>query len=179
MVDHPEYAAITPPDDKPKTEYNWRERRAELFRLLKQYGHPRNIEMNQSELGDRYGVDQSQISKDFKKLREYFKSRSGSRTVAETSMLGEKVIEQIVKQARELEDTADDLEAAGDFRAAAKMRERAATLWSKAQDNQMQFNEFLFDTGQLEEEPDKVEIDMDPSEAYMAALKQMDQNESG
>lgn len=177
MAEQPDYATISPPEDKPETEYSWRERRAELYRLLKQYGHPRNIEMNQSELGDRYGCDQSRISKDFQKLREYFKKRSGSRAVAETGMLGEKVVEQIIEQARELEDTADDLEAAGDFRSAAKMRERAAKLWSEAQDNQMQFNNFLFDTGQLDEEPDQLEIDMDASDAYMQALKQKHQSD--
>jgi len=177
MDDHPNYAAISPPDAKPETEYNWRERRAELYRLLKEYGHPRNLEMNQSELGRRYGVDQSQISKDFDKLRDYFKARSGDRAVAETGMLGEKVVEEIINQARDMQETADDLEAAGDFRAAAKMRERAANLWSKAQDNQMQFNEFLFDTGHLDEEPDKLEVDMDPSEAYMQSLKQSERSE--
>lgn len=173
----PNYAAVTPPEDKAKNEYTYIERRAELYRLLKKYGHPRNIEMNQRELAKRYGVDQSQISKDFDRLRNYIKARSGTRAVAETGMLGEKVVEQIVNHARELETTADDLESAGDFRGAAKMRERAADLWSKAQDNQMQFNDFLFDTGQLDQEPDQIEIDVDPSEAYMAALRQMHDNE--
>jgi hypothetical protein len=177
MTDGPDYASISPPDDKPETEYDYIERRAELYRLLKKYGHPRNIEMNQSGLAERYGCDQSSISRDFQKLRSYFKSRAGSRAVAETGMLGEKVVEQIITQARDLEDTADDLEAAGDFRAAAKMRERAANLWSKAQDNQMQFNEFLFDTGHLDEEPDQLEVDVDPSDAYMQALKQKHQSD--
>jgi hypothetical protein len=176
MADHPDYAAINPPDDKPESEYNWRERRAELYRLLKQRGHPRNLEVSQYELGRRYGVDQSQISKDFKQLRDYYRARSGDRTVAETKMLGETVIERIVEQARELESTAEDLEAAGDFRAAAKMRERAAGLWSDAQDKQMQFNDFLFDTGELEQEPDKIDVDVSPQEAYMEALRQVDRS---
>lgn len=170
--EQPDYASIQPDDSKDKDEYSWRERRAELYRLLKKHGHPRNIEMSQTQLADQYGVDQSMISKDFDRLRKYFNQRSGKRAVGETGLLGEKVIEQIVEQARELEETADDLESAGDFRSAAKMRERAAKLWSQAQDNQMQFNEFLFNIGKLDEEPDKMEIDVDPGEAYMQALKQ-------
>lgn len=170
--DGPEYATISPAEEKDREDYTYIERRAELYRMLKKYGHPRNIEMKQTELAKRYNVDQAQISRDFKRLREYFRARAGDRTIGETEMLGEKVVEEIIDQAQDMKDTAEDLEAAGDFRAAAKMRERAADLWSKAQDNQMQLNEFLFDTGQLEEEPDKVEMDVDPSEAYMQALKQ-------
>jgi hypothetical protein len=170
--DQPEYAAISPPSDKPRANYSYVERRAELYRYLKRYGHPRNMEVNQTELASRYDVDQSTISHDFQRLQEYYRERAGDKTVAQTTMLGEKVIEEHTKTARELGEKAEKLEAAGDIRAAGKMREKAADMWAQAQDKRLEFNEFLFDVGELDEEPDRVEIDMDPDEAYMQALKQ-------
>jgi DNA-binding transcriptional ArsR family regulator len=65
-----DYSAVDLPDtaDKPRTEWHYTTRRAEILQLLREAGHPG--ELNQTELGERYGVSQQQISKDLKRLGE-------------------------------------------------------------------------------------------------------------
>jgi hypothetical protein len=53
-------------DEIPRKHWRAHERRAELLQRIEAAGHPR--ELNQSALGDEYGVSQQQISKDFKKI---------------------------------------------------------------------------------------------------------------
>jgi len=53
-------------DDIPRKHWRAHERRAELLQRIESAGHPR--ELNQSKLGEEYGVSQQQISKDFKKI---------------------------------------------------------------------------------------------------------------
>jgi hypothetical protein len=62
------YRGIELPDRDEYPREHWRaeERRAELLQRIETAGHPR--ELNQSKLGDEYGVSQQQISKDFKKI---------------------------------------------------------------------------------------------------------------
>jgi hypothetical protein len=62
------YRGIELPDreDMPRKHWRAEERRAELLQRIEKAGHPR--ELNQSKLGDEYGVSQQQISKDFKKI---------------------------------------------------------------------------------------------------------------
>jgi len=63
-----DYEAVDLPDtaDKPRAEWHYTERRAEILQLMYEAGHPRDL--NQTELAERYGVSQQQISKDFKRL---------------------------------------------------------------------------------------------------------------
>lgn len=63
----PDYAAITPAS-KPPTEYSYTERRAEILQQIRDLGHPSAV--NQTELAERYGVSQQQISKDLDRLAE-------------------------------------------------------------------------------------------------------------
>jgi len=72
----PDYAAITP-SGKPPTEYSYAERRAELLQQIEDLGHPSAV--NQTELADRYGVSQQQISKDLDRLDAYVRGRLGRR----------------------------------------------------------------------------------------------------
>jgi len=72
----PDYAAITP-SGKPPTKYTYAERRAELLQQIEDLGHPSAL--NQTELADRYGVSQQQISKDLDRLDEYIRGRLGRR----------------------------------------------------------------------------------------------------
>lgn len=72
----PDYAAITPAA-KPPTEYTYAERRAELLQQIEDLGHPAAV--NQTELAERYGVSQQQISKDLDRLDEYVRNRLGRR----------------------------------------------------------------------------------------------------
>jgi len=66
-----DYSAIDYPD-KPRTEWHYTHRRAELLELLRETGHPGDL--NQTELADRYGVTQQQISKDLDRLGEYVRA---------------------------------------------------------------------------------------------------------
>jgi hypothetical protein len=61
----PDYAAVEVPA-KPPSEFTYQERRADLLRQIRDLGHPSMI--NQTEAADRYGVSQSQISKDLERL---------------------------------------------------------------------------------------------------------------
>lgn len=156
--DTPEYAELSPPDDKAPDEYSYVERRAELYRLIEEAGHPHNLERSQRELGERYGVSQRQISKDIQRLREYEAEKNGTRAKSVTSWLSEKTIMQTLEAAQNLED-------------AGKLEE-AAQLYREAMDAQMEYTDFLFKLGQLDEAPTSVEIEGDASEAYMEMLRQ-------
>jgi hypothetical protein len=70
--------------------------------------------------------------------------------------LGEKVVNDLLEMANDNELTADQ-------------RRR---MLRDAFNTQMQFNEFLFNIGELNKEPDKMEIEGDAGEAYMEMLKQ-------
>ena len=156
--DGPEYAELSPPDDTPPDEYSYVERRAELYRLIEEAGHPHNLERSQRELGERYGVSQKQISKDIQRLREYEAANNSQRAKSVTSWLSEKTIMQTLEAAQNLED-------------AGKLEE-AAKLYREAMDAQMEYNDFMFKLGQLDEAPTSVEIEGDASEAYMEMLQQ-------
>lgn len=138
------YESIPIPEDKPREEYTYTERRAELYRLVEKKGHPRNIEVSQRELGERYGVSQRTISNDFEKIREYRRKHVGGGAVANTEF----VAERAVRDALERGDSDEALEL------------------------QLKYNRWLFDLGALDESPAKVEVSGDPSEAYMKMLRQ-------
>lgn len=78
----PDYASITP-GAKPPTEYSYAERRAELLAQVEDLGHPSAL--NQTELAERYGVSQQQISKDLDRLNSYVRGRLGRRRDLEIS----------------------------------------------------------------------------------------------
>lgn len=60
-----DYTGVDLPD-KSRTEWHYTHRRAELLQLIKEAGHP--DELNQTELAERYDVSQQQISKDIKRI---------------------------------------------------------------------------------------------------------------
>lgn len=64
----PDYSTLDFPD-KPRTEWHYTHRRAELLQLVREAGHPDDV--NQTELAERYDVSQQQISKDLDRLGEH------------------------------------------------------------------------------------------------------------
>ena len=72
----PDYAGVSIPS-KPPTEYDHRERRAELLQQVRDLGHPSMI--HQGEAAERYGVSQQQISKDLDRIAEYVDENLGAR----------------------------------------------------------------------------------------------------
>jgi hypothetical protein len=63
-----DYEAVDLPDtaDEPRDEWHYTQRRAEILQLIREAGHPADV--NQTELAERYGVSQQQISKDFDRI---------------------------------------------------------------------------------------------------------------
>lgn len=72
----PDYASISIPS-KPPTEFHYTRRRAEILQQVLDVGHP--AALNQSELAERYGVSQQQISKDLDRLDEYIREHISRR----------------------------------------------------------------------------------------------------
>lgn len=72
-----DYEAVDVPEDKEAADYSYAERRAEILDRIKDAGHPRRI--NQTELADRYGCTQQNISKDMTALADYVDETLGNR----------------------------------------------------------------------------------------------------
>jgi hypothetical protein len=66
--DSTDYSTVEIPTTKPPEEFTYQERRADLLRQIRDLGHPSMIK--QVEAAERYGVSQSQISKDLSRLAE-------------------------------------------------------------------------------------------------------------
>lgn len=139
-----DYSAVDLPD-KQRTEWHYTHRRAELLELVQEAGHP--DELNQSELADRYGVSQQQISKDMDRLGEHVRATVGTDrralvvdSVIQRSirgMLDEGEYRQAAKTAMEWDEwvgtggvpTGDDVERSGG--AEDEIEERLEDLFSE------------------------------------------------
>jgi len=124
-----EYTEIPIPDDKPRGEYTYNERRAEILKMIEEKGHPWGF--NYSKLGRGYGVSHEQIRKDFKKLREYYRNRVGNEAMEASELAYRRIVKGHM----------DD----GEFEKA----RRALDSW----------NSWLQDTGNQEKEPEKHELE--------------------
>jgi len=126
----PNYAAIDFPDRANWPSASTEERRAALLELWKRKGDYRAL--NQTQLADEFGVNQSTISRDFDVLSEFI-----------VDAVGEQKVMAIVSSSFEkaMDDAGDDPNA----------RVRATQAWA----------DFLFRTGKLEEEPDRLEVETD------------------
>lgn len=72
----PDYSAVDLPSEG-RRQYSYVERRAELLQLIREAGHP--AELNQTELAEQYGVSQQQISKDIDRLATYIRAQYNDR----------------------------------------------------------------------------------------------------
>lgn len=73
---NPNYAAVEIPSNPP-TEYDHVERRAEFLQPVRDLSQPSMI--HQSEVAERYGVSQQQISTDLDRVAEYLEKNLGAR----------------------------------------------------------------------------------------------------
>ena len=96
MSDDIDYGAIDVPDGKHPTEYTYVERRAEILSLIERAGHPRAI--TQTELADRYGTSQSNISKDFDRLRNYIRDRVGEDAQMVSHLVYNRAVQDLIEQ---------------------------------------------------------------------------------
>ena len=91
----PDYAALEIPT-KPRTEYSYAERRAELLQQIKDLGHPSLV--NQTQEAERYGVTQQQISKDLDRLAEYVDGTLGARRELITEAVFHRAIQGLLEE---------------------------------------------------------------------------------
>jgi transcriptional antiterminator len=102
-----DYRAIEVPEDTPPEEYAYTVRRAEILHLVEEAGHPDAI--NQSRLAERYGVARSTISRDFDRIREYYREHLGTHRHAITAAAYRKAIKEYIDRG-EYSEAIDALE---------------------------------------------------------------------
>lgn len=123
-----DYDAYTVPEDTPPGAYNHHARRAEILQLMREAGHPSHL--NQNRLAERYDVNQSTISRDFSRLREYIKENLGTHRHTITDSVYRKSVKEYMDR--------------GEF--------------DKAIDALESWNEWLREEGVRETEPEKREL---------------------
>ena len=69
MTGNTDYDAVKIPREKPREEYTYVERRAEILQRIERAGHPNAL--NKSQLAREYGVSHTTIGRDFDRLAEY------------------------------------------------------------------------------------------------------------
>jgi hypothetical protein len=103
MTDHPNYRALNPPDDKPRDEYTYTERRSELYDLIEQAGHYRNLERSTRDLGNRYGVSHETIRNDIQAIHEWKAEHLGDNASAELQTLKTKAVQDALDRGDSVE----------------------------------------------------------------------------
>jgi hypothetical protein len=112
MSDSIAYRTTTVPEEKSPTEYTYTERRAEILSLIEEAGHP--DQLNQTSRAERYGTSQSNISKDFKRLREHVRQRLGRHRHTITETVYRKAVREYVDRG-EYKKAVDVLESWNDW----------------------------------------------------------------
>lgn len=91
----PNYSSVAIPA-KPPSEYTYVQRRADLLDQIYELGHPSMI--HQGEAAERYGVSQSQISKDLSRLAEHVDTELGSRRALATDAVFKRAIRGLLEE---------------------------------------------------------------------------------
>lgn len=94
-----DYRRVYVPDGLAQPDYSWRERRAELYRIIIGEGTP-DLDQNQQQLADRYDVSQGTISKDFKAVRESIGHYMGDGIKQKAHIAFEKAVDDLQEQGR-------------------------------------------------------------------------------
>jgi len=132
MSDAPtDYRAVEIPEDTPPEEYSYTVRRAEILQLTEEAGHPDAV--NQARLADRYGVARSTVSRDFDRIREYYREHIGDHRHAISAAVYRKSIKEYSER--------------GEYEKAVKVMES--------------WNDWLREEGVRDVEPDGLELSGD------------------
>lgn len=92
----PVFAVTEIPSKKPMEDFSAAERRADIARIITDLGHPSMV--NQSELAERYGVSQPQISKDIDAIAEYAEQSLGDRHELEIGSVFRRSLEGLLNE---------------------------------------------------------------------------------
>lgn len=103
------YANVHIPGHKDPVEYSYTERRAELFQMIVEAGHPDLV--NQSRLAEYYGVDQSTISRDMSHIRDEVEEELADDAKFMTRVVYKKAIRETVEQAKDDDSNVSWMEA--------------------------------------------------------------------
>jgi len=127
----PDYAQVTIPDNKPRTEYSYVERRAAILKIIEQRGHPWGL--NKTQLGREFGVSDAQIHKDLDRLKDWYSNRIGEDSTLSSDLAYRRIVQEHMDN--------------GDYEKA----RRALDSW----------NGWLEDRGFEDKEPEQHEIEHD------------------
>lgn len=127
MTHEIDYAAVDISSEKTAEEYHYTDRRAELLELIYQAGSP--ARMRQADLADRYGVNQSTISRDLDALAEYVDETLGDRRELNTQAVLKRSIDGLLEEGE----------------------------WRKAATTALEYDEWVRETKDLEEMMDRIE----------------------
>lgn len=144
-----DYDSYTVPDETPPAEYNHNERRAEILQLMREAGHP--DQLKQTRLAERYDVDQSRISRDFKRLREHIRENLGARRHSISESLYRKAIKEYIDRGE----------------------------YDKAIESLESWNEWLREEGARDTEPDETNVNLSTEEQFanlVGAASEVDLN---
>lgn len=143
MSNEPNYRQLSPPEDKAPDEYSWAERRSELYDMIERAGHYRNLERSQRDLGNRYGVSHTTIRNDIQAINEWMADRLGDDAEAELETLKNRAVQKLIDEGKE---------------------DKAFYLMKN-------YWETLMEAGLKDKATEEVDVNFDPSEAYIAALE--------
>ncbi len=127
----PDYTQVALPDDKPRDEYSYVERRAAILKIIEKRGHPWGL--NKTQLGREFGVSDAQIHKDLDRLKEWYSNRIGDDAEFSSELAYKRIVQEHMEN--------NELEKA----------RKALDSW----------NTWLQDTGNQQKEPEQHEIDHD------------------
>lgn len=122
-----DYEAVEIPEDKEPVDYSYAERRADVLERIKEAGHPKAV--NQSDLADRYGCSQQNISKDMAAIAGFIDETLGDRRELATQAVLERSIQGLLDE--------------GEWRQAAKTA--------------LEYDEWVRETKELDEMMDRIE----------------------
>jgi len=130
-MQNPDYRKVTLPNDTPRSEYSYVERRAAILRIIENRGHPWGL--NKSQLGREFGVSDAQIHKDLDRLKDWYSNQIGDDATQASDLAYRRIVQEHMDN--------------GDYEKA----RRALDSW----------NGWLEDRGFEDKEPDKHEVEHD------------------
>ena len=91
-----DYRTVEVPNETPSEGLSYAQRRAEILQIMQRVGHPRRV--RQADLADRFGVNQSTISRDLDTLAEYIDTTLGDRRTFVSDLVFNRAVEGLLEE---------------------------------------------------------------------------------